>query len=167
MATPYVRIHEAVQEFLVDRRSLGRAEATIRFYRTHPIPFADSLSDLGTKSLGDLSRSGLRGFFAHLRRQDIAHNTVAAYDRAIRVFLRFCVLERYMERDLMKGRPRIRQSRGLPETWDDDEITALLDTCEDDATDATRSGDPAVSAGHRPAGRRARRLEGDHQVHLL
>jgi len=127
-----VAIHEAVQEFLVDRQSLGRADATVRFYRTHLIAFADYLDDLGTKSLGDLSRQGLRGFFAYLHQRDITQNTLAAYDRAIRAFLHWCQHEFSFKRDLFAGRPRIRQSQKMPETWTDDEIKALLEVCRDD-----------------------------------
>jgi len=131
MGTPHT-IHEALQEFLVDRESLGRAPDTIRFYRTHLTRFADYLNDLGTRSLGDLSRQGLRGFFAYLHRRDVTQNTRAAYDRAIRAFLHWCRCEYEFQRDLFEGRPRIKQSQELPETWTDDDLRALLGTCEND-----------------------------------
>jgi len=157
MGTPYT-VHEAIWEFLTDRQSLGRAPKTIQFYRTHLTHFADYLNDLGTRSLGNLSRQGLRGFYAHLQRREVRQNTRAAYDRAIRTFLRFCRCEQWIDRDIMKGRPRIQQSRELPDTWEDEEVKALLRTCDDDGIMDVR--DRAIMLVFLDAGLRAGELTG-------
>jgi len=130
-----MELQAALTEFILDRRSYGRRPATIRFYETQLGSLIAFLEKQGAGDVSSLTRSSLRVFFAHLQarveRSEIRSGTVAAYDRAIRAFTRFCVAERWLDVDPMAGRPRIKPDRQLPETWSLDEVQALLDTCND------------------------------------
>lgn len=122
----------AIAEFLLDRRSFGRARATIRFYQTHLYAMAEFMEQRSIVRVDGISSSTLRAWFAYLHSTDISHNTIAAYDRAARAFFAFCRQEGWLDPDPMAARPRIRQEKHRPDTLDLDEVRALLDTCDDD-----------------------------------
>lgn len=121
-------------EFILDRQSLGLAKASIRFYRTHVGAFVAFLVEQGCERVEGVDRHLLRAFFAHLNeraeRSEIAPATVAAYERAVRTFCRFCFAEGWLPRDPMRGRRRAKVPRSLPDTWSIDEVRALLATCD-------------------------------------
>lgn len=122
-------LRAAIAEFVLDRESFGRARATIRFYRTHLGAVADFMERQGLRDLQDLNRSTIRLLFAQLVDAKMSEHTRAAYDRAIRAFCRFCRDEGWLERDPMKGRPRVKPAEKLPETWSPSEVARLLATC--------------------------------------
>jgi len=129
-----MELQAALNEFILDRRSFGRRPATIRFYQTHLGALIGFLENRDQAEVTSLTRSSMRAWFAHLQtrveRREIQSGTVAAYDRAIRAFTRFCVAERWLDVDPMAGRPRIKPDRKLPDTWSLAEVQALLDTCD-------------------------------------
>lgn len=131
-----MNIGASLCEFILDRQSLGLAKASIRFYRTHVGSLVDFLIERDCTRVEDVDRHLLRGFFAHLNeraeRGEISPATVAAYERAVRAFTRFCELEGWIEHDPMRGRRRVKVPRALPDTWTLDEIRALLDSCDSD-----------------------------------
>lgn len=122
----------AIDEFILDRESLGRASNTIKFYRSNLRRTADYMNEIGITAVDGLNRSTLRQFFANLNRQELSEYTVSAYDRALRAFFAFCQTERWIDESPMHYRPRIRPARELPDTWTLDEIVEILATCQDD-----------------------------------
>ena len=123
-------LRSAIDEFITDRESLGRKPKTLRFYRVQLTQFAAQVDKDGTLEIEQVSRSQIRNFFAWLNRRSTTQGTLAAYDRALRAFLRFCVSEGRLGDDPMSGRPRIKPPRSLPDTFDLREVARLLDTCE-------------------------------------
>lgn len=88
--------------------------------------------DREIEAIDEVSRHEVRAFYAALATRDLAQATRAAYDRAIRAFLRFCVREGWLAVDPMAERRRIQPGRQLPDTWTLDEVAALLATCGGD-----------------------------------
>jgi len=123
-------IRAAVAEFLLDRESLGRAPKTLRFYRTQLGQFSEFMVCREHVAVSDVTRSTVRAFFASLHRREIRQGTLAAYDRALRTFCRFCQVEGWLCEDPFKGRPRIKPSHSLPDTFELSEIGQLLETCD-------------------------------------
>jgi site-specific recombinase XerD len=127
-----VDILTAIEEFIEDRESLGRKPATLRFYRTQLSQFAKYVEQDGTTEMEQVGRSEIRSFFAALHRRSTSQGTMAAYDRALRAFLRFCLAEDWLERDPMENRPRLKPPRGMPDTFDQQDVLRLLDVCTND-----------------------------------
>lgn len=124
----------AIDEFILDRQSFGRAPNTIKFYRSNLLRFAEYMTGIGVEHLAGVNRAALRRFFAHLNSQDFSEFTVSAYDRSLRAFCTFCTTERWIDDDPMRARPRIRPAQELPDTWSMDEIGKILAMCENDLT---------------------------------
>lgn len=125
-----MKLQEAIKEFTLDRESLGRKPSTLRFYKFTLGGLVAFLEKQGVVEVEELGRKEIRMFFADLNRRELSDDTRAAYDRAIRTFCKFCVLEGWLEKDPMAGRPRLRQSKGLPDTWSMEEIDRMLATCD-------------------------------------
>lgn len=125
-------LEAAFAEFITDRESNQLRPASLRFYRTHVGAFVAYLKDKGIEDVDGLDRHAVRLFYAHLRERDLSQATRAAYDRAIRAFCRFCLQERWIDDDPMRGRRRIKPTRKLPDAWEPGEVLALLATCDGD-----------------------------------
>lgn len=129
-------LRAAIGEFLLDRESCGRKPMTLKFYDTNLRKMLLFIEGNGSADVASLNRSSLRAFFAAMHRRmhkgEIKQDTLAAYDRAVRTFCKFCVAEGWLECDPMKTRPRLRPAETLPDTWDLDEIECLLAICKDD-----------------------------------
>lgn len=124
-----MHLEAAFAEFVLDRRASQLRPSSIRFYQTHVGALVRHLVEQGIDDVADLDRHAIRTFYAHLADRDLAQATRAAYDRAIRAFCAFCVLERWIDHDPMAGRRRVKPGRQLPDTWTLDEIQRLLATC--------------------------------------
>jgi site-specific recombinase XerD len=125
-----MELRTAVNEFIEERESYGRKPATLRFYHTHLGSFIDFLKDSKILLVSDLTHVSMRKFFVHLQRRGLAQDTIAAYDRVLRAFCRFCVARAGLKEDPMKDRPRIKQNtHSLPDTLEPDEIARMLATC--------------------------------------
>lgn len=123
-------ILHAIREFIVDRRSLHCKPRTIQFYQSNLTRFASVSGDIPVDEA--LKRGQIRRFFVVLHEQQVSQDTFAAYDRALRTFIRFCRREKWIKGDPMAGRKRLQQNRNkLPDTLSPDEIRAMLDTCDD------------------------------------
>jgi len=125
----------AVAEFLLDRKSCGCKTNTITFYRSNLYQILYFLERRGIEQVSEISRADVRAWFAEQSERvesgEIRRSTVAAYDRVLRFFCRFCMVEGWLDKDPMDGRPRLRAPRSLPDTWTLDEVQRLLETCED------------------------------------
>lgn len=129
-------VKNAINEFTVGRRSLGRKRATLQFYQARLRKFVRFLEKRGVSEMEEISRSEVRAFFAHLYervdKQELSEATVAAHDRALRAFCAFCTAEKWMESNPMKSRPRVKAPEKLPDTLSLEEIDLLLAACGDD-----------------------------------
>jgi len=123
-------LRDAIAQFILDRKSLRRRPATIRYYQSNLQRFAAFLDE--TATVADLTRANLRAFFAHLADRDVSEATHAAYDRALRTFTKFCILESWLDQDPFEGRPRVKAARDIPDTLELAEIRALIATCAGD-----------------------------------
>lgn len=82
-----MKLQKAINEFILDRESLGRKPSTLRFYRFTLEGLATFLEREGVVDLSELGRGEIRVFFADLNRRGLSDDTQAAYDRSIRTFL--------------------------------------------------------------------------------
>jgi integrase/recombinase XerD len=126
-----MEIEAALGEFLLDRQSFGRRPNTIKFYRANVSRLIAFLRSRGISEISQIDRFAIRAYFAHVHASGKSQGTVAAYDRAIRAFCRFCQTEGWLERNPMSGRPRLKPSAKLPDTLDRGEVSCLLAVCED------------------------------------
>ena len=126
-----MEIGAALAEFLLDRESFGRRPNTIKFYRANVSRLLVFLRSRGLSDVAEIDRAAIRAYFAEVHQRGKSQGTIAAYDRAIRAFCRFCETEGWLERTPMAGRPRIKPSAKMPDTLERDEIHRLLATCED------------------------------------
>ncbi|MFZ5915454.1 MAG: tyrosine-type recombinase/integrase [Chloroflexota bacterium] len=126
-----MKIRKAIDEFIADRESLGRKRNTKRFYRFTLGGLAAYLEEEGVTTLKKLGRREIRGFFATLNQRGLSDDTLAAYDRSIRAFCKFCMLEGWLKKDPLIGRPRLKQSNALPDTWSLEEVDMMLAACGD------------------------------------
>ena len=127
-----MNLQAAYLEYLADCKARQLKPASIRFYRTHVGALVRFLLARGVDDVLGLDRRALRAFYVSLADRDLAQATLAAYDRAVRAFVRFCLDERELEVDPLNGRRRVRSGRPLPDTWTLDEVAALLATCAPD-----------------------------------
>ena len=131
-----MNVNQALDEFLAEEHSQGRAPTTVLFHRRLLTPLVTFLEERDRTDVASLGSSDMRGFFGHLYARseagEITRATVAAFDRSVRAFCSFCVQEKLLPENPMKGRPRARPPRSLPDTLTFDEIHALLNACGED-----------------------------------
>lgn len=141
-----MRMTDAIDEFVEERRSTGRAPATLRFYKGNLNRFASFCAKRDLLEIADLckqtGKSAIRAFFGHLYdrhfQEEITESTISAYDRALRAFCSFSLQEGWIGLNPMANRSRIDTPRSLPDTLTFDEIRALLATCPPQPTDAQK-----------------------------
>jgi len=126
-----MKFQDAINEFILDRESLGRKPKTLRFYRTNLKGLTTFLESQDVVTVGELGRGDMRAFFAVLNRCGLSDDTLAAYDRSVRTFFKFCMAEGWLEEDPMADRPRLKQAESLPDTLSMEEMDRLLATCDD------------------------------------
>ncbi|MEO0249530.1 MAG: tyrosine-type recombinase/integrase [candidate division WOR-3 bacterium] len=129
-------LKDAINEFIVDRRSLGCKPATLQFYQARLRESMRFLEGRGVSEVEGITRSEVRALFAHLNEQvyeqRLKEATVAAHGRALRAFCAFCTAEGWMKDNPMKDRPQVKVPEELPDTLSLEEIARLLAVCGDD-----------------------------------
>lgn len=119
----------AVEEFILDRESYGRRPKTILFYKVNLGQVTQFLDQHNITHTDQLGRRAVRLFLAELHHRKSSQATLAAYDRTLRTFCKFCVAESWIIDDPMTTRARIKPGKGLPDTLELPEISSLLDAC--------------------------------------
>lgn len=144
-----VAFDRAVQDFLVYQKSKGNSQETLDYYSWVLGDFARYLARQGPGPLapvGALTPDLLRGYVAHVlerrkletnprvteraKQGHVSRETARSLVRGLKVFLRFCHREGYLDRDLAAAfsPPRARQK--VVEVLEPQEVRALFAACD-------------------------------------
>jgi integrase len=102
-------IEEMFDRFTVSKRALGASPATLKWYRTHVLAFADWHSAAGNP---ELTSDLMEAYIVHLRdrpqmvrkrRGGLAGASVASAHRALRAFFKWCVGKRLIDASPVDG----------------------------------------------------------------
>ncbi len=104
-STPYQELLQEYLDYLKCERNL--AEKTVKAHQTYLIPFLEDLGAAPANRLRELSSEQVLASFTNYA-QDKGQNTLQRLQVSLRVFLRFCLQQGYMERDLSQAVPGIR-----------------------------------------------------------
>jgi integrase/recombinase XerD len=125
-----------VEEFLnYLQAECGLAVNTRKAYGRDLRDLAEYLSSAGCKSLDELAPPHLEGFLRHQQSCGKAESSICRSLAAVRMYCRFCVLQRHLKIDPSSAIEAPKKWAHLPATLDHDEVTALLNTpnAEEDA----------------------------------
>jgi site-specific recombinase XerD len=115
---------EAFEDFIEDKLYQGARPATIHFYRSNVDHF---LRDTGIASLDELTLQTIRRWL--LEHKDLAPNTLATYDRCLRVVCNWLERRGYVPESPMRQLPKRHPKRTTIETFSREDLHAILDRC--------------------------------------
>ena len=116
---------EAFEDFIEDKLYQGARPATIRFYRSNVDHF---LRDTGIEQLEELNLKSIRRWL--LEHKDLAPNTLATYDRCLRVVCNWLEKRGYVAESPMRQLPKRHPKRTVIETFSREDLRAILARCQ-------------------------------------
>ena len=119
-----VSFREAFEDFVEDKLYQGARPATIHFYRSNVEHF---LRDTGITSLEELTLQAIRRWL--LEHKDLSPNTLATYDRFLRVVCNWLVRRGYVAESPMRQLPKRHPKRTTIETFSREDLHAVLGRC--------------------------------------
>lgn len=119
-----VTFREAFEDFIEDKLYQGARPATIHYYRSNVEHF---LRDTGITTLEDLTMRAVRGWL--LDHQSLSPNTLATYDRCLRVVCNWLEHRGYIAESPMRHLPKRHPKRINIETFTREDLKAILDRC--------------------------------------
>lgn len=96
---------------------------TVRNIRNHLFGFADSF---GQRPVTQLGPKAVERYIEQMETRGLAKATQAGRLSSLRVFARWCVLERIVERDWTLAAPRIRRPRQIPRDMETAHVDLIL-----------------------------------------
>lgn len=117
-----VPLSEALADFYAEQEYKGNRPATLLYYRKS---FTRFLADTGITHLSQLTPSVVRGWL--LEHRGLSPNTLATYDRALRVFTGWLHRRGYLAASPMAELPKPRGRRVEVDTFTADEVRAMLE----------------------------------------
>ena len=115
---------EAFEDFIEDKLYQGARPATIHFYRSNVEHF---LRDTGITSLEELTLQAIRRWL--LGHKDLSPNTLATYDRCLRVVCNWLERRGYVGESPMRQLPKRHPKRTTIETFTREDLHAMLERC--------------------------------------
>jgi integrase/recombinase XerD len=115
---------EAFEDFIEDKLYQGARPATIHFYRSN---VEHVLRDTGITSLEALTLQEIRRWL--LEHKDLSPNSLATYDRCLRVFCNWLEKRGYVSESPMRNLPKRQPKRTVIETLSRDDLHAILNRC--------------------------------------
>lgn len=112
----------ALEDFYAEQEYKGNRPATLFFYRKNLKRF---LADTGITHLSQLTPHAVRGWL--LQHRGLSPNTLATYDRALRVFTGWLHRRGYLAADPMVALPKPRGRRVEVVTFTAEEVRAMLE----------------------------------------
>jgi site-specific recombinase XerD len=116
---------EAFEDFIEDKLYQGARPATIHFYRSNVEHF---VRDTGITSLEELTLQAIRRWL--LEHKDLSPNTLATYDRCLRVVCNWLERRGYVAESPMRQLPKRHPKRTTIETFSRDDLHAILARCQ-------------------------------------
>jgi integrase/recombinase XerD len=89
--------------------------------------FLTHVTEAGVSELRDLSATHVETFLRYLRAEELGDASVARALAAVRMFCRFLVIERVLQRDISDGIDSPKQWKRLPGVLSDEGVHALID----------------------------------------
>lgn len=117
-------IREAFDDFLGDKEYQGARPATLHFYRSNWEHF---LRDTGIESFDELTLKTIRGWL--LEHRNLSPNTLATYDRCLRVITNWFEKRGYVDESPMKHLPKRKPTRTQIETLSREHMQKILERC--------------------------------------
>jgi len=110
-----MKLSDALADFLLDGKARALSPKTLRAYNYNLERFIAYLERAGVRTLDDLLPTHIRGFLAGLQDRALSPYTIDQFYRSIKVFLRWCVRQDYLQKDPLRGisRPQ-RPQRFVP-----------------------------------------------------
>lgn len=118
-------LREAFEDFMGDKEYQGARPATLHFYRSNWEHF---LADTGIETLEELTPQVIRGWL--LEHRDLSPNTLATYDRCLRVITNWFEKRGYVTESPMRHLPKRRTKRTPIETFSREDVQAILARCK-------------------------------------
>lgn len=117
-------LREAFEDFIEDKEYQGARPATLHFYRSNWEHF---LRDTRITSLEELTLPTIRGWL--LAHKHLSPNTLATYDRCLRVIANWLEKRGYVGQSPMRDLPKRKPRRTQIETLTRDQMQAILERC--------------------------------------
>lgn len=121
MATTRVRISEALDDFIAEQEYKGNRPATIHYYRSNLDRFT---TGTGVIYLDELDEARVRTWL--LSHRKLSPNTIATYDRSIRVFAGWLHRRGYLTSNPLATLPKPRGKSMEIVTFTHDEVRAMI-----------------------------------------
>jgi site-specific recombinase XerD len=115
---------EAFEDFVEDKLYQGARPATIHFYRSNVEHF---LRDTGITSLEELTLQAIRRWL--LEHRELSPNTLATYDRCLRVVCNWLERHGYVADSPMRQLPKRHPKRTTIETFTREDLCAAIERC--------------------------------------
>src|SRR5262249_41247627 len=139
-----MHLADALNGFLLDRRTQNRSEATVIWYEQRLGYLVRWLLGQGVKNLEDVATMHLRAFVVHLQQlpayqihpqkaasdAPLSPQTVHGYVRAMRAFFAWCVGEDLLRVDPARRVARPKLPHFLIPTFQPQHLAAMFDTCD-------------------------------------
>ena len=120
-----VTFREAFEDFIEDKLYQGARPATIHYYRSNVEHF---LRDTGIEHLGELNLQAIRRWL--LEHKELSPNTLATYDRCLRVVCNWLEKRGYVTESPMRQLPKRHPKRTVIETFSREDLRAILARCQ-------------------------------------
>ena len=120
-----VTFREAFEDFIEDKLYQGARPATIHYYRSNVEHF---LRDTGIEQLEELDLQPIRRWL--LEHRDLSPNTLATYDRCLRVLCNWLEKRGYVPESPMAQLPKRHPKRTVIETFTREDLQAILARCQ-------------------------------------
>jgi site-specific recombinase XerD len=114
-------IREAFEDFIADKEYQGARPATLHFYRSN---FEHFLRDTGITSLDEMTLQTVRGWL--LDHKHLSPNTLATYDRCLRVISNWLEKRGYVDASPMRDLPKRKPKRVQIETLSREQIQKIM-----------------------------------------
>ena len=119
-----VPLREAFDDFISDKEYQGARPATLHFYRSN---WSHFLRDTGIEAIEELTLPTIRRWL--LEHKGLSPNTLATYDRCLRVITNWMERRGYVVESPMRQLPKRRSKRTTIETFSREDLQAILARC--------------------------------------
>lgn len=118
-------LQNAIDEFLIEQQIRGNSPNTVIYYKRCLGFFASYIGD-ATRPVEGLSLPDCKGYYLHLKGQEITTTTIQTYIRALRAFLTWCYTEGYLNENIPERFKLPKAQRKTIDVLTDDEVRRLF-----------------------------------------
>ena len=111
---------EVFQEFVISQTAKGVSDTTLTNYHYHMQNIAKYLDV--ERDFEDVTKKDIEAMAAAMRRNGLAHNSIATYFRMLKTFYNWCKGENLSSLDV----PNMKEKETVKETYTDEELKRLL-----------------------------------------